>query len=121
MKRDTPRANPILAAVAVARVGVGAAMILAPGRFFRAGSGTETLLMKTIGIRDVVLGSGACNAWASGGQADFRRWAAVGLLSDSADLVLGLRSRPLVGSRSAMIAALSPVPFLAAEIFGLTR
>jgi hypothetical protein len=43
------------------------------------------------------------------------------LLSDSADLVLGLRSTPLVGSRSATIAALSPVPFLAAEIFGLTR
>jgi hypothetical protein len=121
MKRDTPRANPILAAVAVARVGVGAAMILAPGRFFRAGSGTETLLMKTIGIRDVVLGSGACHAWTGGTHADLRRWATVGMLSDGADLVLGLRSKPLVGTRSAFIAALSPVPFLAAELFGLTR
>jgi hypothetical protein len=43
------------------------------------------------------------------------------LLSDGADLVLGLRSKPLVGTRSAFIAALSPVPFLAAELFGLTR
>ena len=121
MARDTARANSILAAVAVARIGVGAAMILAPGRFFRAGSGTETLLMKTIGIRDVVLGSGACHSWAGGTQADLRRWASVGMLSDGADLVLGLRCKPLVGTRSAFIAALAPVPFLAAELFGLTR
>ena len=37
-------------------------MLLAPGRFFKPESGTETLLMQTIGIRDVVLGSGACAA-----------------------------------------------------------
>lgn len=121
MKRETSQANSILAAVAVARVGVGAAMILAPGRFFRPGSGTETLLLKTIGIRDVVLGSGACHAWAGGTPTELRRWATVGLLSDGADFALGLRSKPLVGTRSAFIAALSPVPFLAAELFGLTR
>jgi hypothetical protein len=121
MTRETPRPSPILGAVAVARIGVGAAMILMPGRFFRAGSGTETLLMKTIGIRDVVLGSGACHAWAGGTQPELRRWATIGMLSDGADFVLGLRSKPLVGTRSAFIAALSPVPFLAAELFGLTR
>ena len=64
-------ATPILALVAVARVGVGAAMILAPSRFFSPGSGTETLLMRTIGIRDVVLGSGACAAWARGEEVSF--------------------------------------------------
>jgi hypothetical protein len=122
VESDTSRTSTsTLAVVALARVGVGMAMLLAPGSFLPRGSGTETLLMRTIGIRDVVLGSGACAALAGRTQAGFRRWAAFGLLSDSADLVLGLRSRSLVGTRSAMIATLAPVPFVAAGIFGLTR
>ena len=120
--RESPRVSTrILALVAAARVAVGAAMILAPSRFFPPGSGTETLLMRTIGIRDVVLGSGACAAWARGEEGELQRWATVGLVSDGADFVTGLRSKPLVGSRSALIAALSPVPFVAAGILGLTR
>ena len=111
----------ILALVAAARVAVGATMILAPSRIFSPGSGTETLLMRTIGIRDVVLGSGACAAWARGEGGELQRWATVGLVSDGGDFVTGLRSKPLVGSKSALIATLSPVPFLVAEILGLTR
>jgi hypothetical protein len=111
--------SPILALVAVARVGVGAAMLLAPGRFFKPDSGTETLLMQTIGIRDLVIGSGTCAAWARGG--DIRGWATFGLISDSADLLLGLRSKPLVGTRSALIATLAPVPFVGAAGYGFLR
>src|SRR6201996_1072502 len=116
--RTTP---PILALVATARLGVGAAMILAPGRFFSPGSGTETLLMQTIGIRDVVLGAGGFAAWLRGGDGEFRRWATVGLISDSADLFLGLRSKPLVGTKSALIATLAPVPFVGAAVLGFAR
>jgi hypothetical protein len=111
--------------IAAARVAVGATMILAPGCFFSPESdresGTVTLLMQTIGIRDVVLGLGACAAWARGGDGEFRRWAAVGLISDSADLLLRLRSRPLIGTKSALIATLAPVPFVGAGLFGLAR
>jgi hypothetical protein len=121
MHERAQASTPILAVVAVARVGVGAAMILVPSRFFSPGSGTETLLMRTVGIRDVVLGSGACAAWASGEEGELRRWATLGLVSDGADFVTGLRSKPLVGSKSALIATLSPVPFVAAGILGLTR
>ena len=64
MREKAQASNLILALVAAARVAVGAAMILAPSRIFSPGSGAETLLMRTIGIRDVVLGSGACAAWA---------------------------------------------------------
>jgi len=121
-EKAQPRAwTPILALVAVARVAVGAAMILAPSRIFSPGSGTETLLMRTIGIRDVVLGSGACAAWARGEEGELQRWATVALASDGGDFVTGLRSTPLVGPKSALIATLSPVPFLAAEILGLAR
>jgi hypothetical protein len=121
MQDRTPTSSPILAVVAAARVGVGAAMVLAPGRFFSPGSGTETLLMQTIGIRDVVLGSGGCAAWLRGGGSEFRGWAAAGLISDSADLLLGLRSKPLIGTKSALIATLAPVPFIGAGLVGFVR
>ena len=96
-------------------------MLVAPGRFFKPESGTETLLMQTIGIRDLVLGSGACAALLRGGGGEFRRWAAVGLISDSADLLLGLRSRPLIGTKSALVATLAPVPFVGAAALGFVR
>jgi hypothetical protein len=111
-----------LATVAAARICVGVAMILVPGRFFKQASGTETLLMRTIGIRDVVIGTGACAALGASGGGEFRRWASMGLLSDSADVIAGLTSsRSLPDTRSALIAMLSPVPFVAAGIFGLAR
>jgi len=111
---------PILALVAVARAAVGASMLLASDRFFKPESGTETLLMQTIGIRDLVLGTGGCVAWLRG-EGEFRGWATAGLLSDSADLLLGLRSKPLVGTKSALIATLAPVPFVGAGLLGLAR
>jgi hypothetical protein len=117
----TRTSSPILALVAAARVGVGATMLLAPDRFFSPESGTETLLMQTIGIRDVVLGSGGCAAWLRGVDGEFRGWATVGLISDSADLLLGLRSKPLVGPKSALIATLAPVPFIGAGLLGFVR
>lgn len=49
------------------------------------------------------------------------RWAAAGLVSDTADLVLGLRSKPLVGTKSALIAILAPVPFIGAGLLGFVR
>ena len=52
---------------------------------------------------------------------EFRSWATAGLVSDSADLLLGLRSRPLVGTKSALIATLAPVPFVGAAVLGFVR
>jgi hypothetical protein len=121
MTQKPTQTSPILPLVAAARVAVGAAMLLAPGRFFKPGSGTETLLMQTIGIRDLVIGSGTCAAWVRGGGSEFRGWATAGLVSDSADLLLGLRSRPLVGTKSALIATLAPVPFVGAAVLGFAR
>ena len=121
MHEKAQASTATLALVAAARVAVGAAMILAPSRIFSPGSGTETLLMRTIGIRDLVLGSGACAAWARGEEGELQRWATIGMVSDGADFVTGLHSKSLVGSRSALIATLSPVPFVAAGILGLTR
>jgi hypothetical protein len=121
MTQEPTRTSSILALVAAARVAVGAAMLLAPGRFFRPESGTETLLMQTIGIRDLVIGSGTCAAWVRGGDGAFRGWAIAGLISDTSDMLLGLRSRPLVGTKSALIATLAPVPFVGAAVLGFVR
>jgi hypothetical protein len=121
VREKAQASTSILAIVAAARVAVGATMILVPSRIFTPATGTETLLMRTIGIRDVVLGSGACAAWVRGDEGELQRWATVGLTSDGADFVTGLRSKPLVGAKSALIATLSPVPFVAAGILGLTR
>jgi hypothetical protein len=122
MARDSYLGTSALVTVAAARICVGMAMVLVPGRFFKQASGTETLLMRTVGIRDVVIGAGACAALAGAADGEFRRWASVGLLSDGADVVAGLTSsRSLPDTRSALIATLSPVPFVAAGIFGLAR
>ena len=122
MTRDGTRSSSsLLPWVAAARIGVGAAMLLAPSRVFSPDSGTETLLMQTIGIRDVVLGSGGVAAWARGADAELRGWSTAGLVSDSADFCLGLGSKRLVGTNGALIAALSPVPFMIAGLLGLTR
>jgi hypothetical protein len=96
-------------------------MLFAPSRIFSPDSGTETLLMQTIGIRDVVLGSGGCAAWVRGAHQELRRWATVGLISDSADFCLGLSSKRLVGPNGALVATLSPVPFIVAGLLGITR
>ena len=122
MARQNSLGTAALATVAAARICVGVAMILVPDRFFKQASGTETLLMRTIGIRDVVIGTGACAALAVGAGGEFRRWASMGLLSDNADVIAGLISnRSLPDTRSALIAMLSPAPFVAAGIFGLAR
>jgi hypothetical protein len=110
-----------LAFVAAGRVGVGAAMLLAPHWFLPRGSGTETLLMRTIGVRDVVLGSAACGAAVTGKGRDLQRMASFGLASDVADIVVGLRSRSVLDTRSALIATFAPLPFVAAGVFGLAR
>ena len=88
---------------------------------FQARLGYRDVADETIGIRDLVIGSGACAALLRGGDGDFRRWAAFGLISDSADLLLGLRSRPLVGTKSALIATLAPVPFVGGGVRGFVR
>ena len=122
MARENSLGTLALVTVAAARICVGVAMVLVPGRFFKQASGTETLLMRTIGIRDVVIGTGACAALGASGGGEFRRWASMGLLSDTADVVAGLTSsRSLPDTRSALIAMLSPAPFVAAGIFGLAR
>jgi hypothetical protein len=77
------------------RTSVGVALMIAPGAPMRL-AGTESptgaalLLMRTIGIRDLVLGLGTVSASQTTDEADARRWILATLASDSLDTVVSL-------------------------------
>jgi hypothetical protein len=50
MARKNSVGTSALGIVAAARICVGVAMVVMPGRFFKQASGTETLLMRTVGF-----------------------------------------------------------------------
>jgi hypothetical protein len=61
--------------------------------------------MRTIGIRDLVLGLGAVAASRSGAVDDANRWALAALASDALDTVVGLAAVRSIGRRDSWAAA----------------
>lgn len=86
-----------------------------------ASSGTSVFLMRTIGIRDVVLGAGALLARARGSADDVRRWSAIGAASDALDTVAGLGAQRLVGRRGALTSVFVSAPWAIAGAIGVAR
>jgi hypothetical protein len=107
------------------RGAVGIGLIVAPKAVARSQgdqspTGTAVLLMRTIGVRDLVLGAGTvAAARASGDEA--HRWIATGLLSDVLDVLTGAVSGSLVGRKGALTAAVVPMPFVLADLLVLRR
>jgi hypothetical protein len=77
------------------------------------------LLMRTIGIRDLVLGLGAVAASRSGDVKEARRWAAAGLASDSLDAATSLASFRSIGKRDSWGAALLAMVFVGGDLQAL--
>jgi hypothetical protein len=102
-------------AMGVLRAAVGVALLAAPKAIGRSDDPTSALLMRTIGVRDLVLGVGA--ATASGPAAV--HWGKAVLASDSIDVVVGTAAIPKVGVRGGLMAALLPIPFALADIWAL--
>ena len=103
-----------------ARAAVGAGLLLAPGAFLRlsareAPTPVAVLLMRTIGIRDLVLGVGTIAAARRGGDDDLRRWTAVGLASDSLDVLASVVAAPAIGRVEAVGAAGAALAFAVAD------
>jgi hypothetical protein len=103
-----------------ARFAVGVALMAAPGAALRVSrreqpTGAAVLLMRTIGIRDMVLGLGTIVSAQSGDDAEIRRWLKIGLTSDSLDVVTGLLSARAIGSLEAAFAAGSAATFVALD------
>jgi hypothetical protein len=92
------------------RTSVGLALFVAPGAPLRW-SGVEQptaasrLLMRTIGIRDLVLGLGTVAAARSSETRDVTRWNSAALASDSLDTVVSLAGFRSIGKRDAVLAA----------------
>jgi len=106
------------------RAGVGIALIAAPGAPTRlvgrpAPDGPGLLLMRTIGIRDLVLGLGAVAAARSDDGKEGRRWATAALASDSLDSATSLASYRSIGKRDSWGAALLAAAFVAGDLRAL--
>ena len=108
------------------RSAVGIALIAAPAAPMRlAGqeqpTGASMLLMRTIGIRDLVLGAGAVAAARSGGMGDIRRWTTSALASDSLDVAASLASMRSIGRRDSISAALLALIFVGGDLYAWRR
>lgn len=106
------------------RTAVGLALIAAPGAPMRlAGqqepAGADLLLMRTIGIRDLVLGLGTVAAARSDDMTDLRRWTATALASDSLDVAASLASFRSIGKRDSWSAAILALTFVCGDLQAL--
>ncbi len=103
------------------RTMVGAALIVAPGAPMRLSgseepSGASLLLMRTIGIRDLVLGLGTVFAARSDVGGDVGRWNSAALASDALDTVVSLASARSIGKRDSRVAAALAFTFVCGDL-----
>jgi hypothetical protein len=103
------------------RAAVGVALIAAPAVPMRLSgreepTGASVLLMRTIGIRDLVLGLGTVAAARSDDVRDVRRWTASALASDSLDVAVSLASSRSIGKRDSWAAAMLASAFVCGDL-----
>ena len=104
------------------RTSVGIALIVAPGAPMRlAGIEPSTasalLLMRTIGIRDLVLGLGTVSTAASNDRSD--AWLKATLASDALDTVFSLAAMRSIGRRDSLFAAALGLGFVCGDLRAL--
>src|SRR5580704_14692867 len=106
------------------RTSVGIALMVAPGAPMRL-AGTESptgaalLLMRTIGIRDLVLGLGTVSASQTSDETDAARWVKATLASDALDTVVSLAAMRSIGKRDAVFAAGLAAVFVCGDLQAL--
>jgi hypothetical protein len=79
-------------------------------------AGADVLLMRTIGIRDLVLGLGTIAAVRSDNITDVRRWTMAALASDSLDTAASLASHRSIGKRDSVGAGLLALAFVCGDL-----
>jgi hypothetical protein len=110
-------------AIAGVRACAGLALGGSPTQFLRwesnipSGS-SMTLMMRTVGIRDLALGLGTASALRSGSTSDLRRWIGAGLLSDVLDVSAGIASVRTTGARG-LVSSLIASPMVALDLCAL--
>ena len=108
----------------LARAVVGAALMAAPSTALRLSrreppTGASVLLLRTIGIRDLVIGIGTMWAASTGDEDDARRWLRVGLSSDGMDALTGLLSAPTIGAAEAIASAGAALTFVGLDLWAI--
>ncbi|HXL91783.1 MAG TPA: hypothetical protein VN969_22790 [Streptosporangiaceae bacterium] len=103
------------------RTAVGFALIAAPRvpmrlTGWKEPAGADVLLMRTIGIRDLVLGIGTIAAARSDNMTDARRWTTAALASDSLDTAASLASYRSIGKRDSVGAAVLALAFVCGDL-----
>ena len=106
------------------RTAVGVALIAAPAAPMKlAGQqdpdAASVLLMRTIGIRDLVLGLGTVAACWRGEDSDTRRWLAATLASDALDVTVSVASLRAIGTRDGIAAAALAAIFAGGDVQAL--
>jgi hypothetical protein len=110
--------------IGAVRVCAGVALGGSPTPFLRwepnipPGS-SMTLLMRTVGIRDLALGLGTASALRSGSTRELQRWVGAGLLSDVLDVGAGVASARTTGARG-LASALIASPLVVVDLWALT-
>jgi hypothetical protein len=106
------------------RAAVGVVLIAAPratAKLLNSGDSSEGfhLLIRTVGIRDLVLGVGTVRATHSSTD-EARQWVLAGLISDSLDTIAGavLSKRDM---KAGILAAVVPLPFVAGDLQALSE
>ena len=103
------------------RAAVGVALVVAPEVPLRLPgrenpTAASVLLMRTIGIRDLVLGLGTAAAGRSARDSDIGPWLAATGASDALDVAASLASFRSIGKRDAIGAALLALAFAAGDL-----
>jgi len=104
------------------RAAVGVTLIVAPqatAKLLRADdpSAGFALLIRTIGIRDLVLGIGTVRATYSSPD-ETRPWLLAGLASDSLDVIAGA-ALTRTDAKAGVLAAVIPLPFVTGDLQAL--
>jgi hypothetical protein len=106
------------------RTSVGIALVVAPGAPMRLAdtespTGAALLLMRTVGVRDLVLGLGTVFATRSNDQSDARRWVNATLASDALDTIVSLAAVRSIGRRDSLFAAALALVFVGGDLLAL--
>jgi hypothetical protein len=82
-------------------------------------TGAALLLMRTIGIRDLVLGLGTVSAALSTDPSDAGRWVKATMASDALDTVVSLAAMRSIGRRDSLAAAALAFAFVCGDLQAL--
>jgi hypothetical protein len=117
----------IVRLAAAARVALGVGLTVWTRPLVRAmalesqPSGPLLLFARTVGIRDALFGLGCLLATGQERRSGLRRWVGIWAANEVADVLAAMTATRPLGRRGALLAAASPLPFIAVDCWALRR